>query len=126
MEADQGPPFPCLSSAASTHPHFPLQKASQAIISALPGYNLVGKSNLTSHFDLTMSGQSDIERAFKYNQPDTERAGSKMVLMKTKRSLLGGASLSALVFVRLNGTVSIVQQHTGSQIHGRRQAHTTG
>ena len=29
--------------------------------------------------DLMMSGQSDIERAFKYNQPDTERAG-KMVL----------------------------------------------
>ena len=76
--------------------------------------------------DLMMSGQSDIERAFTYNQPDTERAGSKMVLMKTKRSLLGDASLSALVFVRLNGTVSIVQQHAGSQIHGRRQAHTAG
>ena len=74
-----------------------------------------------------MSGQSDIERAFKYNQPDTERAGSKMVLTKTKlRSLLGDATLSALVFVGLNGPVSIVQQHRGSQIHGRRQVHTAG
>ena len=74
-----------------------------------------------------MSGQSGIERASKYNQPDTKRAGSKIVLTKTKlRSLLGDATLSALVFVGLNGPVSIVQQHKGSQIHGRRQVHTAG
>ena len=49
-----------------------------------------------------------------------------MVLTKTKlRSLLGDATLSALA-VGLNGPVSIVQQHRGSQIHGRRQVHTAG